>query len=93
MPGSPRVYGELTQRQFDLIDYVLAYVVEHDRIPPMKDMALATGVTRQGVLGLMTSLHRQGVMPERPRYAIRWFDLTDEGADVYKRAKTMQQMR
>lgn len=76
-------FGAINKNDVELIDMVVQFVVETDEIPNMESMGVALGITRQGVLRRMSSAAKRGIMPKRPRYATRWFELTPLGEELY----------
>jgi len=94
MSGSKGRWGQLTDAHFEMIDMVVGHVSETGEIPNMAEMAARLGVTRQGVLRKMEGAAAFGIMPPRPRYAIRWFELTPMGEKLYaqrRRQKGLQE--
>lgn len=91
MPRSPYPRGELRDDHFALIDCVVRHVVEFGSIPPLVYIAASLGISRQGVNRRLDGMAKAGIIPPRPRYAVRWFDLTPLGEELY--AGRVREMR
>lgn len=87
MSGRTPGWGELTAKDRQLIEMVVQYVLNHEKIPRMDAMGAMLGISRQAVLSRMASAAKRGIMPPRPRYATRWFELTPLGEKLYRESK------
>lgn len=88
--GTPSPWGTLTDKDYELIDLVVEAVLRDGMIPNMNTMAANLGISRQAVLQRMSSAAQRGIMEKRPRYAVRWLELTELGEQLYveRRAKS-----
>ena len=62
--------SELTERQQEIVDYIVSYKAEHEYPPAVRDMADNFGLSINGIVCHLKALEKKGVI-ERDKYVSR----------------------
>lgn len=84
------VWGKLTDLDYRLIDVVVGHVQQFGEIPTTGSIAEMMGLTRQRIVVIMDNAAERGILRRRPKYAIRWFELTPLGEDLYRERRVRE---